>query len=217
MGDVDDRPEGPTPGWRIRLASVPRGVWALVVVPLIPIVAGALLTNWLQDDDPPAPARSVAATATPRPALDLVSARYLETQVLGDFLEKDAVAREQLSTVLGCEGWVFTVRLKTDSAGNRRPHLRWSLRQDRGLERPWDVPAVLDGIRTVAVNPGVASKSVWIAVPPQRETWRVQFALYAASADIPDDAADTLTAKDRVDSLPLPPGQGSGDCELDGP
>ena len=103
--------------------------------------------------------------------------------------------------------------LKVVGAGGR-PQLRWSLRQDQGLERPWRVPAALNGIRTIPVGEGVTSKRVWIPAPPQRETWRVQFALYGEPADIPDDAADTLTVKDRVDSIPLPPGEGSGDCAL---
>jgi hypothetical protein len=202
--------------WRRRLASVPRGIWALVVAPVIPLVVAALMTHWLDGGDAPAPARPPAATATPAPTWDLTGAGYTEQMVLGDFLEGDAAARERLRTLLGCEGWVFTVRLKIAGAGDGRPQLRWSLRQDRGLEQPWDVPAALDGIRTVPVSSGVASKRVWIAVPPQRETWRVQFALYAAPADIPDDAADTLTVKDRVDSIPLPPGEGSGPCALEG-
>jgi hypothetical protein len=217
VGEAEDPPKGATPAWRRRLAAVPRGVWALVVAPVIPIIAATLMTSWLDDDDPPAPTSSVTATATSASTWDLAGAEYTEQMTLGDFLEGDtAAARERLGKLLGCEGWVFTVRLDIAGAGDARPQLRWTLRQDQGLERPWAVPPALETIRTMPVDPSTSQRRVWIAAPPQRETWRVQFALYASPANVPDAAKDTLTVKERVDSIPLPPGEGVGVCELDG-
>ena len=216
MGEAEDPPEGTKSAWRRRVAAVPRGVWALVIAPVIPIIAATLMTSWLDGDDTPERVSAVTATATAKPTWDVTSAENTEQSTLGDFLENDTAARDRLRALLDCEGWVFKVELEITGADDAQPRLRWTLREDEGIERNWVVPPALESMRTVPVDPSASERRVWIAAPARNETWRVKFELFASPANVPDEPEDTLRVKEPITSIVLPSGWAAGECELDG-
>jgi hypothetical protein len=214
----EDTTRPPRRSWRARLRALPPRVWALIIAPVIPVVATALVTGWLNgsgDDSPVTTATPPTPSAQPA-TFEITDVKRRENVSLGAYLDGDATARERFGQLLGCEGAVFAVSMRIENATAREPQLTWSLRQQRGLHAPWDPPPAYDGLRRVAVRPTTGDKLVWVPLPGERESWLPGFKLYEAARDIPADPAATWEGTETVESIPLPPEDLSGPCDVGG-
>ena len=218
MTAAEQQEEGtPTPPrrtWHERLRALPPRMWGLIIAPVIPVVAATLVTGWLDGagEGSATPTSTPAPTSTSVPRLVITGAERREDASLSAYLGDAPAARQRYLHLLGCEGAVFAVSMEIKNASAGEPQLTWSLRQKRGHHAPWDVPSAYDGIRRVTVR--TAEKLVWVPLPGQRESWLPGFQLYEDAADIPADPADTWEGQSTVESIPLPPEDLTGPCEV---
>jgi len=203
--DSGDKPS-PQPcrvNWRQRLQQLPPKVWALIVAPVIPVVATAVITGWLDgSDNGKAGDRTHGRPSTP--TLVILGIARAEDATLEDYLD-DAIAKQRFMRILGCEGRVFAVRMRIADIGDAQPVLRLSLRQIGGFRQVWQSPPGFKPLLTVRVQRSDEVKRVWFPSPDERGSWFLTFALYERATDDTSDAKDTKTIG-GIESLPLPPG-----------
>jgi hypothetical protein len=200
MTATDEAPEPQPPDtWRERLKKVPLKLWALIVVPVIPIVAAAVVTQLLQP-------RS-------RPVLDITHATRIANITLGEFFAEQPAALATHAGVLGCDGTVLTIAMKLAHL-ERKPILRWSLQETRRLHSLWKPPPGFAFLQTAEVtHKENGATDVWVPFPAERGTWTPRVALYKRDADIPNAPADSWVGKTPIESIPQPPDQLTGRCE----
>jgi hypothetical protein len=184
-------------------------VWALIVAPIIPIVVATVVTHWLDDSG----STKTTPTSTPAPVATITGAALGANANLRSFLDGDRTALEHHRRILGCEGWVFTVRSTIANVRGGSPQLRWSLQERGGLGNEWSVPAEFQDLRKVPVRAGTGETRVWIPAPSQRASWQASFALYTSAGDDVNHPASTRKATARLESAPLPPGETAGLCD----
>jgi hypothetical protein len=159
----------------------PSAVWALVVVPLIPLVV-ALVEQWhnLPWSEP---------AVAPKVTIEAVAIEAGDMK-LGAAIDAADPRRAELSGLLGCDGVLLAVRYTSSGMKGEAPLLRWTL-LDRSSEAPWPVPAALNPVRIEKAQADGGVKKLWVPAPNLERTFTPIVDAFVDAQHVPDDPSST--------------------------
>jgi hypothetical protein len=159
---------------RRRLRGLPGRAWALIVVPVIPIIASAVVAQILKGG-PPRVATSVK--------LEWVKAEDEHVQ-LSKVLEERR-NDPAFDRFLGCEAVMFAVQLAfSGSEPEENAILRWTLIEP-DVTDAWEPPPSFETLRSKGVSPESGVHSVWVPMPNSDGRWIVRFDVFRSAEDVP--------------------------------